>query len=259
MKIRDITIVLIISILAHIAKAQKKKKEEELLPEGIKCYTCGLEIIDPEEDKPGSYGVKVFSTPQLKEYKMYNHSCDQMDRKEGQDVPVFLTFDELSTEGVGEKANLELLDSTNGKYDLKKGFEIYQAKYEELRENAPDLPKWTESQVIQGKVKENYNDDMWIRQCDRGVLSCYIAQGFYDEQDPVFRGCAGNYFPHDQKCTTQQQAVTIVEGKKSVDVEVELCYCNEELCNTELSASITLHHPGVITLISIATITWKMH
>ena len=104
--------------------------------------------------QPGSYGVKVFSTPQPKEYKMYNHSCDQMDRKEGQDVPVFLTFDELSTEGVGEKANLELLDSTNGQYDLKKGFEIYQAKYEELRENAPDLPKWLESQVRETNLNE---------------------------------------------------------------------------------------------------------
>ena len=31
-------------------------------------------------------------------------------------------------------------------------------------------------QVIQGKVKENYNMDMWIKQCDRGVASCYIAQ-----------------------------------------------------------------------------------
>ena len=31
-------------------------------------------------------------------------------------------------------------------------------------------------QVIQGKVKENYNMDMWIKQCDRGVMSCYIAQ-----------------------------------------------------------------------------------
>ena len=72
--------------------------------------------------------------------------------------------------------------------------------------------------------------DMWIKQCDRGVLSCYIAQvrgikiiqmrnltltssqlssqGFYDEQDPVFRGCAGNYFPHDEKCATQQQVRT---------------------------------------------------
>ena len=30
--------------------------------------------------------------------------------------------------------------------------------------------------MIQGKVKENYNMDMWIKQCDRGVMSCYIAQ-----------------------------------------------------------------------------------
>jgi len=96
---------------------------------------------------PGSYGVKVFSTPQRMEYKMYNHSCDQMDRLEGQDVPVKLSFDELSQEGVGEKANLELITATSGKYDLKKGFEIYQADYKVLRESVPDLPKWSESQV----------------------------------------------------------------------------------------------------------------
>merc|ERR1712038_1563803 len=120
---------LLILTLAHITQGQvKKKDEEELLPEGIKCYTCGLEI--------------------------------------------------------------------------------YQADYEKLRENVPDLPKWLESQVIQDKVKKNYNMDMWIRQCDRGILSCYIAQGFYDFQEPMFRGCAGNFFPHDEKCTTQQQAVT---------------------------------------------------
>ena len=38
-------------------------------------------------------------------------------------------------------------------------------------------------QVIQGKVKENYNMDMWIKQCDRGVLSCYIAQVKEREQN----------------------------------------------------------------------------
>ena len=70
-----------------------------------------------------------------------------MDRLEGQDVPVKLSFDELSQEGVGEKANLELITATSGKYDLKKGFEIYQADYKVLRESVPDLPKWSESQV----------------------------------------------------------------------------------------------------------------
>ena len=39
------------TIITNIWQAQKKKKEKELLPEGIKCYTCGLENIDPEEDK----------------------------------------------------------------------------------------------------------------------------------------------------------------------------------------------------------------
>jgi len=250
---------LIVLTLAHITKGQvKKKDEEELLPEGIKCYTCGLETIDPEADKKGTYGVKVYSTPQLTDYKMYNHSCDQMDRKEGQDVPVHLTFEELVKEGVGEKANLELVSSTNGEYDLKEGFEIYQADYEKLRENVPDLPKWLESQVIQDKVKKNYNMDMWIRQCDRGILSCYIAQGFYDFQEPMFRGCAGNFFPHDEKCTTQQQAVTIVEGKKSVDVKVELCYCNEELCNVDLSAGPGLNTGHILTLLNILVLTLVM-
>jgi len=240
------------SVLIQCSQGQKKKKsDKELLPEGIKCYTCGLETIDPEEDKPGSYGVKVYSTPQLTDYKMYNHSCDQMDRKEGQDVPVSLNFDDMVVEGVGEKANLELVTATGGQYDLKRGFEIYQEDYKKLRESVPDLPKWEESQVIQSKVKENYNMDMWIKQCDRGIYSCYVAQGFYDEQDPVFRGCAGNFFPHDEKCTTQQQAVTIVEGKKSVDVEVELCYCNEDLCNIELNGANALHNWGIMGILVI--------
>ena len=102
--------------------------------------------------QPGSYGVRVYSTVQRMEYKMYNHSCDQMDRKEGQDVPVVLSFDVLSQEGVGEKANLELITATGGKYDLKKGFEIYEEDYKLLRESVPDLPKWTESQVGLQKI-----------------------------------------------------------------------------------------------------------
>ena len=40
------------------------------------------------------------------------------------------------------------------------------------------------------------------------------------------------------------QAVSIVEGKKSVDVGVSLCYCNSDLCNQvnllQIFISITL-------------------
>ena len=35
-----------------------------------------------------------------------------------------------------------------------------------------------------------------------------LVEGEYDNQDPMFRGCAGNYFPHDQKCEFQEQAGT---------------------------------------------------
>ena len=70
----------------------------------------------------------------------------------------------------------------------------------------------------------------------------------------MFRGCAGNYFPHDAKCEVQEQAVTIVEGKKSVDVGVTLCYCNEDLCNEELSGARTTS-PAVLTVIIVFILT----
>ena len=31
-------------------------------------------------------------------------------------------------------------------------------------------------QVIQTKVKENYNMKYWIKKCDPGVVSCFVAQ-----------------------------------------------------------------------------------
>ena len=82
----------------------------------------------------------------------------------------------------------------------------------------------------------------------------FFYQGEYDNQDPMFRGCAGNYFPHDEKCETQEQAVTIVEGKKSVDVGVTLCYCNTDLCNEELSGA-PANSPVVLTLINVLILT----
>ena len=48
---------------------------------------------------------------------MYNESCDLMDRREGQDVPVFIKLSELSKEGVGQKAHLELLSVSS--YNLE--------------------------------------------------------------------------------------------------------------------------------------------
>ena len=86
------------------------------------------------------------------------------------------------------------------------------------------------------------------------ITLVYYYQGEYDNQDPMFRGCAGNYFPHDEKCESQEQAVTIVEGKKSVDVGVTLCYCNKDLCNEELSGALT-NRPVGLTVLSALILT----
>jgi len=246
-KMRNLSPFLVLTCLVFVSQGQKQKKEEESL---IECYTCGLETEDPELDEPGSYGTRVYSKDDKTSYKMYNESCDLMDRREGQDVPVFIKLSELSAEGVGQKAHLELLSVSS--YNLEVGFEIYEKDYNDLRDLVADLPEWKASNVIQSKVKENYNMNYWKKKCDPGVVSCFVAQGEYDNQDPMFRGCAGNYFPHDQKCEFQEQAVTIVEGKKSVDVGVTLCYCNEDLCNEELSGA---HTPVLsVLLLSIVNI-----
>ena len=34
----------------------------------------------------------------------------------------------------------------------------------------------TNVQVIQSKVKENYNMNYWIKKCDPKVVSCFVAQ-----------------------------------------------------------------------------------
>ena len=52
--------------------------------------------------------------------------------------------------------------------------------------------------------------------------------------------------------------MTIVEGKKSVDVKVELCYCNEELCNVDLSAGPGLNTSRIVTLLNILVLTLVM-
>ena len=59
----------------------------------------------------------MYSKDQTTQYKMYNESCDLMDRREGQDVPVFIKLSELSKEGVGQKAHLELLSVSS--YNLE--------------------------------------------------------------------------------------------------------------------------------------------
>eukprot|EP00090_Calanus_glacialis_P033111 TRINITY_DN54930_c0_g1_i1.p1 TRINITY_DN54930_c0_g1~~TRINITY_DN54930_c0_g1_i1.p1 ORF type:complete len:250 (-),score=63.23 TRINITY_DN54930_c0_g1_i1:78-827(-) len=222
-------------------------QEDDQKESGISCYTCGLETVDPHLDKPGSYSTRVYTHKTELEFKMYNHSCDEMDRKEGQDIPVTLT----SIDMPGVKLNTAVKAASGGKYDLVKGFEIYEEEYVLLREKVPELDEWDKVPVILAKVKENYNMAMWIKECDKGITSCFVAQGDYDNQLPTFRGCAGTVYPHDEKCAFEKQAVSIVEGKKSVDVGVSLCYCNKDLCNIDLSGALQVW-PGLWVILSLA-------
>ena len=55
--------------------------------------------------------------------------------------------------------------------------------------------------------------------------------------EPVFRGCAGATYAHDEGCQRSLQTVSINAGKSSVDIEVNLCYCNGDNCNVALSGA----------------------
>jgi len=84
----------------------------------------------------------------------------------------------------------------------------------------------------------------WVRTCPKGVKSCFWAQGngiggWYQGNEHRFRGCADALFIHDNKCTKELQPVTTIEDRLSVDVEVELCYCDKDECNAERPNSAT--------------------
>ena len=53
----------------------------------------------------------------------------------------------------------------------------------------------------------------------------------------MFRGCADAQYAFDTGCNRELEAVQIIQGKRSVDVEILLCFCNEENCNTSLSGA----------------------
>ena len=66
---------------------------------------------------------------------------------------------------------------------------------------------------------------------------------------PVFRGCAESTYAFDPGCSRELQSVQIVVGKKSVDVEILLCFCTGDNCNSALSGASTLL-TGILSIIS---------
>jgi len=221
----------------------------------VSCYTCGLEVVDPEEDNPGSYSLTVNGTKGL---KMYNHSCDEMDRKKTQVVPIVITKDIIDPFMERAEDTIEIVEyfKSHNK-DLETGIKFYEKEYlDEMQRvkkaQKPALPAWSKYESL---VNENYDMTMWQRKCDEGVVSCFVATGYYDEQLPTFRGCAATTYPHDVKCDRVQQAVTVVENSRSVDVDVKLCYCNDELCNFSMGSASNLHQHYTVPLFIAAILT----
>ena len=72
---------------------------------------------------------------------------------------------------------------------------------------------------------------------------------------PLFRGCANATFAHDERCSRELQAVQIIWGKKSVDVEIKLCFCNGENCNEQANGAMGSSKTNVsIFILSISLI-----
>ena len=70
----------------------------------------------------------------------------------------------------------------------------------------------------------------------------------YNVAGPEFRGCADAEFLHENKCTRERQAVTVVDNQKHVDVDVELCYCDSDLCNQERSSTVINRFSPIIVI-----------
>jgi len=208
---------------------------------GIECYTCGLEEIDPEIHKIGSYSVRVEMGKDLG-HKMYNHSCYEMETKTGQNVPIKLTTIDLedqmaSVEDLQEVVNF--LKAANSEWDLEKGLVIYENEYAVMRERVrtsskPEIPDWSTWELLRLK---NYDMRMWIQECGAEIQHCYEAWGDFKEQLPNFRGCSGTSYVYDNQCFKETQAVTVSDlPPQSVDVVVNLCYCGQDLCNLNINS-----------------------
>lgn len=155
--------------------AETTAASTEVTDNRITCYACGQADVDPTADGEAFCDLEKNPGGCPKASKMYNHTCDIMDR-------------------LGKSSN-------------------------------------------------------WERQCPEGIKSCFYSEANFEDQTPIFRGCAGAKYPHDEKCDRELQAVQVVAGKKSVDVEVLLCYCNTEKCNEQKNGSAKPVNSLILTFV----------
>ena len=66
-----------------------------------------------------------------------------------------------------------------------------------------------------------YDLTMWTRKCNEGVRSCFKIVGNWDNQKPVFRGCAESKHSHGQFCKREMMTVEVAPGKPKVAVRIK--------------------------------------
>lgn len=203
--------------------------------DSVSCFACGLATIDPEMDEVGTYGINPGTGK-----KMYNHSCDLLENGlkgnydfAGQElsprdwVEKIEKSEPVMVNGSQAEVCLNVTTLVPGVLDPETNTTSESTNVTETQCN-PAWRNWTETVT---KAPKTYDLEMWKRRCPRGVRSCFKAQGNWDDQKPVFRGCAGAKYEHGTKCKRELQRVEVVPGKPKVDVEVFLCYCDGDYCN----------------------------
>ena len=113
-------------------------------------------------------------------------------------------------------------------------------------------------------IKDGKVDEKFVRTCPVGVKSCFGATGFYDHEDKDpdndiwirFLGCSEAKYMHEYGCDRDMQKVSVKDKNDrriqasvknsiqsfffayqihflnlQVDIEVNLCFCSQHLCN----------------------------
>ena len=63
------------------------------------------------------------------------------------------------------------------------------------------------------------------------LILCFKINNFHFSTVGFFRGCAPSFFPLDETCRVELEAVLVGSGSQRVAPRVELCFCNSKKCN----------------------------
>jgi len=239
--------------------------------DSVSCYACGLASVDPERDEEGLYGIAPGEGKKMYNHSCdlmdngiqgnYEFAGQELDPRSNYDVVWetktyqnctmvevvsdngTVTYEEecvdalttLCPEPVTTAIPTDL-GGAGGNGTDGNGTTTTTSTTTTTTSTTEGCKNVPHTYEVSKKVRrppKAYDVDMWLRRCPRGVRSCFKAQGNWDDQKPIFRGCAGAKYEHGTKCKRELQRVKFTPGKPRVDVEVYLCYCTGDECNKE--------------------------